>query len=395
MGKAMRWLKGLLWGGKKDAGERKDGRDRNAGKPRAQSEAARNPLGTRQYLDARLAEAEDQQSKHAIAVAAATAAAADAAVAAAQAAVAVVRLTGQGFPRERWAAVTIQTAFRRYLARRALRALRALVKLQARVRGYLVRREATATLHSMQALFRAQATVRSFQAYSSLPQGQKLCCDARPRRSMERFDDRDRVAGIHSKRLSSAESGESPKTVEIDTYRPRSARSHRRNTSISDSSPSKDPFSPPPLMVVAPLPTADGWGACDECHRLASTAQSTPRFSSGGLPSTPAKSVCGPYLFADAPSYMANTQSFRAKVRSHSAPKQRPDPFLKGRLSLHEPPESRIRMRRSSSQVQQEGGFTFRNAVLMRLDRSADLGPGSGQIHDPDYLRSLRTRWLR
>ncbi|CAN6456791.1 unnamed protein product [Victoria cruziana] len=395
MGKATRWLKGLLWGGKKDSGRRKDGRVRSSGKPGAQSQAACDPIGSRQYLDERFAEAEEEQSKHAIAVAAATAAAADAAVAAAQAAVAVVRLTGQGYPRERRAAVTIQTAFRRYLAMRALRALKALVKLQARVRGYLVRREAAATLHSIQALFRAQATVLSIQAHSSLPQCQKLCYDARPRRSMERFDDRDRVAGVHSKRLSSAESGESPKTVEIDTYRPRSVRSHRRNVSISDYSPSKEPFSPPPLVVVAHLPTAaDAWGACEECHRLASTAQSTPRFSSAGMPSTPAKSVCGPY-HADRPSYMSNTQSSRAKVRSHSAPKQRPDPFLKARLSLHEPAGFRDKMRRSSSQVQQDGPLSFRDAVLMRLDRSSDFGPGPAQIHEPDYLHSLRTRCFR
>ncbi|KNA15978.1 hypothetical protein SOVF_093320 [Spinacia oleracea] len=93
------------------------------------------------------------------------AAAAEAAVAAAQAAAEVVRLTTVprfvGKSKEEIAAIKIQTAFRGYLARRALRALRGLVRLKSLIEGQSVKRQAATTLRCMQTLARVQSQIRA------------------------------------------------------------------------------------------------------------------------------------------------------------------------------------------------------------------------------------------
>ncbi|MED6107236.1 IQ-domain [Stylosanthes scabra] len=357
MGKASRWLKRLL-GMKKE----KDNYDNSASmaapstdkkekKRWSFAKSAKDGDSADARIRSYAAEKGNEQKKNAIAVAAATAAAAESAVVAANAAMEVVRLTSHGRgtlfsgSMERCAALKIQSYFRGYLARRALRALKGLVKIQALVRGYLVRKRAAATLHSMQALIRAQVAARARRFVSNANRFQSQT----PARRYVQWYDETR-SEFHSKRLPTRSKSyetslinmkgfdESPKNVEIDTYKPQS-RSRRITTTVSETEEedhmhyqaisvlecSRHPPPPPPQHLEWYLNT----GECD-----IATAHSTPRLVNA--PATPVKSVCGDSFrpYCNSPNYMANTQSYRAKVRSHSAPKQRPEP--KKRFSLTE-----------------------------------------------------------
>lgn len=212
----------------------------------------------------------------------------------------------------------------------------------------------------------------------------------------ERFEQR---SEFHSKRFPACldqslnASDKSPKIVEIDTGRP---ESRSRRMSNDDhyyralSSPLPCPI--PKKYVVDHHYLQDfDWGfVAEECKSVtahntprfgfsgraifipeeckSTTAHNTPRFGCSGRadgPESPAKSLCGdgflgPYL--NCPSYMANTQSFRAKLRSQSAPKQRPEPSPKRRMSLNEMAGSRTSfsgVRTQGSCIKVEEDFEF------------------------------------
>ncbi|KAK8956204.1 hypothetical protein KSP40_PGU009722 [Platanthera guangdongensis] len=386
MGRATRWLRSLF-GGKKNGKEHKGSTasavpDERREKRRWSFKSARDSgepaalgSGGSTWLKSLYAETEKEQSKHAIAVAAATAAAADAAVTAAQAAVAVLQLTSHGrsgkpggFP-EWLAAVKIQRVFRGYLAKKALRALRALVKLQALVRGYLVRKQAAATFHSMQALIKAQATIRAQKCRAFLSSNKNSSLQG--------------ATSFHGRRLSSGgvDNPGRPKIVQIDSCHPNSRSSQRASHSLLDHSDEIFPNSiSSPLPNLGRISLPDRRFPIDKC-RYSSTAQSTPR---GFAPSTPVKSVCGMteghfrkrlINSIDYPNYMTSTRSFEAKVRSQSAPKQRPeDPGSSKRLPLSELVMEQSRASLSGMRMRKmEEEFSFKKAVLGRLDRCLEL----------------------
>ncbi|XP_051142467.1 protein IQ-DOMAIN 18-like isoform X1 [Andrographis paniculata] len=159
------------------------------------------PLQTTIQHNAAKIRANDQNSKSKQAAAladdtsaiAAAMATAEAAVATARAAVDIIRLSTATAPyplrhRHDQAALVIQTLFRGYLARRALMALKGIVKLQALIRAHIVRKRAKTALQRIESLVRVQTHF----------------CDQRRRRSCEETTlprnnkNMKSIVGIHS-----------------------------------------------------------------------------------------------------------------------------------------------------------------------------------------------------
>ncbi|KAL6123264.1 hypothetical protein ACLB2K_075786 [Fragaria x ananassa] len=361
-------------------------------------------------------------NKHAIAVAAATAAVAEAALAAAHAAAEVVRLTnGVGTSgnnvslpvsvrrHRHLAAVKIQSAFRRYLARRALRALKALVKLQALVRGHIVRKQTADMLRRMQTLVRLQDRARATRSlmsesvhsssksslsYNPLPESPdkigyqqrvysskfdgpsflKRCGSNSKVRNTTSLDRRilassgwldrwmeesvwNNSRDASSLRYVQADSEKVDKILEVDTWKPhlgsqRNARAFQtaQHVMVSDNnsplfmtfdSPSKRTTKEPSL--IPSQSSMDYYSSNSLKYPIGKdevvasrTAENSPQaFSASSRPGSrsarrahfsPTRSEYSWGFFSSYsgyPSYMANTESSRAKVRSHSAPRQR------------------------------------------------------------------------
>ncbi|CAM6024325.1 unnamed protein product [Sphagnum balticum] len=87
--------------------------------------------------------------------------------------------------REEWAAIKIQRAFRSHLVRWQCQyfALKGVIRLQALVRGHTVRRQAATTLRAMEALVRVQARVRARRVRMS-EDGQAVQQQIRQRRQL-------------------------------------------------------------------------------------------------------------------------------------------------------------------------------------------------------------------
>ncbi|XP_010259131.1 PREDICTED: protein IQ-DOMAIN 14-like isoform X2 [Nelumbo nucifera] len=366
-------------------------------------------------------ESEIEQKKHAMAVAAATAAAADAAVAAAQAAAAVIRLTAattRPNAVEEAAAIKIQAVFRSYLARKALSALKGLVKLQALVRGHLVRKQATATLRCMEALVTAQARARAQRIRLAEEAQTTIQRQSIHRKSLQDHRFRQEIdRGVEDTiKIVEMDLGESRSSKSRNIYStpPQTERFEQRLSMyyaghrVNSKQEYQFQMSPAPSALTDMSPRACS-GHFDDYSFL--TTQSSPQcYTAVTKPDSKmgsfafsrseyADSVSNDYPFF--PHYMANTKSSRAKVRSQSAPKQRPDSFERQPSRRRASIEGRniprsTRMQRSSSHLGSNiNGHQYPWPI--KLDRStmslkdSECGSTSTVLTNTNYHRSLVT----
>ncbi|KAL4283287.1 hypothetical protein GQ457_16G026250 [Hibiscus cannabinus] len=285
------------------------------------------------------------------------------------------------------AAVMIQSAFRGYLARRALRALKGLVRLQALVRGHIERKRTAGWLIRMQAIIRAQARARAERTriiefsqsstksshfhHPGTPTPEKS--EQASRSKSQNYEpsmlkrngskSRGRTLGNHKKLYL----GRNRSDLRIDEqvwdkglhYSTRAALVDDEILDVVDSSEphftieGRNLFHSSHLALHSDLCNSCGLATSRDTHRTHPSTSSgevqslriplkfshevdnSPQFYSASplagtskrSPFTPAKSDGSRSYqsgYSDHPNYMAYTESSKAKVRSLSAPKQRP-----------------------------------------------------------------------
>ncbi|GFP88761.1 protein iq-domain 14 [Phtheirospermum japonicum] len=274
-------------------------------------------------------------------------------------AVEIIRLTKTSLlVKQHDAALVIQTFFRGYLARRALLALKGVVKMQALIRGHNVRKRAMVTLQCIQSLVRVQALV--------CDQRRRLSCDATMSKisagniTSDNLDLEEIQALIQKAKQCSLKPGKTLAHIlshqtwtldedqKSDNYQ--DLEKHERMKcpdrikTIQDPTGRKDRNLCNPIIKTVEIDTSRPYSFTpppkksfvrsqnqDSCF-IPSSVYNSPKTPSYQTAETPtSRSI---YLYRMSlsenscplpkPSYMGPTQSAIARVRSHSTPRQRP-----------------------------------------------------------------------
>ncbi|KAK2990646.1 hypothetical protein RJ640_025997 [Escallonia rubra] len=342
MGKASKWIRNFLTGKKEEKAKKKDGgfRDESLAivpaTPRekrrwsfGRSASTENAAGvfhksTRSFdsivttqLLAQASLAYENQRKNAMAV--------DAKEANKTAVITRRAPPRKRGPVEHAAATKIQAFFRSYLARKALCALKGLVKIQALVRGHLVRKQTTAMVRCMNALMAIQVRARVQRIQTA--EDSQLVLKRRSTHRASAHDNQLRATYSEAKSLDINETHGSWKSKtghknepEAETIKHGFGKFHSGNLSTLKREHQYQIYNTPSPRTDM---SSQSYDRQFEELFLRMAQRNSLHYST--MPN-------GNYTSADPtshgdqfePNYMANTESSKAKVRSHSEPKQRP-----------------------------------------------------------------------
>ncbi|OWM90032.1 protein IQ-DOMAIN 31 [Punica granatum] len=258
------------------------------------------------------------------------------------------------------AAIKIQAAFRGYLARKALRALKGIVKLQAIIRGRAVRRQAITTLQRLQSIVNIHSQVCATRSHVGERTGgynenshirqwrDRIKVEKNnPRRWDDSLMSKDKEEAFVSSKKEAAIKRERIKEYSYNHRRSAESENRKPNgrwrywleqwvdTQLNKSREYED-LDP----VPSPTPKSkedNGRRQLKPGSYLKQQQQGNPFEQSGSPVSVPKRQIrhkkqcsMGDDTFPSSPSiptYMAATESARAKVRSLSSPKLRPGAF--------------------------------------------------------------------
>ncbi|XP_028108488.1 uncharacterized protein LOC114307289 [Camellia sinensis] len=280
-----------------------------------------------------------------------------------------------------------------FQARRALRALKGLVKLQALVRGHIVRKRTVELAQILQAMYRAQARACARRAQiSESPHSSNKSSQFQARRELR--------ASKGLVKLQALVRGHIVRKLTVDVVQrlqawlQAQARACAGRTQISESPHSSNKssqFQGPATPVKFERAISSKIAKHDQSPMLLNGPQFYSASSRSGSPKrgpfTPSKSDGSrSNLSCHYPNCMACTESSRPKVRSLSAPKRRPQfesSVSSKRYSVHGYGESRSSSLRVST--------NFANKAYLGSSRLERLGmPLRGEVHSLCPLMSMQ-----
>ncbi|XP_051123590.1 protein IQ-DOMAIN 19-like isoform X2 [Andrographis paniculata] len=229
------------------------------------------------------------------------------------------------------AATKIQAIYRSYLAKRALRALKGLVKLQALARGYLVRKQMNTVVRSVHAVMKIQVRARIHR----IQMAEEPQVIERQRKSYRESSANENTADSKSFRVIGGLRSRStraeciPSQGDECSWKIDSPASQKDSKLHSLASPSTVSFTDS---------TSTTYDGTQEEFSLKKARQNSGRYfycpenkhSIIRLP-THCPDYNIPRSSNFTPNYMNNTESSKAKARSHSEPRQRPESNTKQR----------------------------------------------------------------